>query len=374
MPPAAAIYGIGRPALSIPAVTTSLPSEPHPGLVAARPALAARPGPGADELRRAYLDLLKLSLCDLVGTTTVSVGRTEDGRVMSRELAGDQLRLRSAGMDWPLQGLTMIGLGRLDDLQSCVESVVRDGVEGDLIEAGGWRGGASLLMRATLDSLGDEGRAVVVADSFQGFPLREDEEADELGVFDFLAVPLDEVRASFVRLGCERGVEFVPGFFEDTLQGLAGRRWSLVRLDGDTYEATLHALECLYPGLSVGGYLVVDDYGALDECRAAVDEFRTGRGLDEPLEEIDWTGVRWRRERPEEESGSSPAAGSGAGPAPRMAERRPGAAVPSIRELELERELAEARARLERAEVELERLTGSPLAASAAWLRERVRR
>ena len=265
-------------------------------LAAAREARAGRPGPDAEGLRSAYLELLKLTLCDLAGTSTMSVGAMPDGTVMARELRGEARRLRAAGMDWPLQGLTMVGLGRLDDLQACVEAVVRDGVEGDLIEAGAWRGGASILMRATLDSLGDQ-RTVWVADSFQGFPptAAPDAGGADLSAFDFLAVPLDEVRESFSRLGCEQGVEFVPGFFEETLAGLAGRRWAIVRLDADTYEPTREALATLYPSLAAGGYLIVDDYGSFDGCRRAVDEFRDARGIAEPLEWVDSTCVRWRR-------------------------------------------------------------------------------
>src|SRR3712207_7824270 len=62
--------------------------------------------------------------------------------------------------------------------------------------------------------------------------------------------------------------------FEDTLHTLRGHEWSLIRLDGDTYESTMKTLEELYPGLSPGGHLIVDDYGALEECARAVDEFR----------------------------------------------------------------------------------------------------
>ena len=118
----------------------------------------------------------------------------------------------------------MAGLRRLDDLQACVEAIVRDGVEGDLIEAGTWRGGASILMRATLDALGADDRTVWVADSFQGFPAADagDARADRLP-----RRPIEEVRANFARLGYEQGVRFVAGFFEDTLPGLAGGagRW-----------------------------------------------------------------------------------------------------------------------------------------------------
>jgi O-methyltransferase len=267
-------------------------------LAAARMPRAHGPAADAETLRRAYLDLLKLCLCDLAGTTTISVGAMADGTVLSRELRGEELRLRAAGMDWPRQGLTMIGLGRLDDLQRCVETVVADGVRGDVIEAGAWRGGASLLMRATLDTLGDE-RTVWVADSFQGFAPSDAPAHDgaiDLRAFDFLAVSEEEVRASFARLGFEHGVRFVRGFFEDTLGALAAERWAIVRLDADTYAPTSQALRCLYPGLAVGGYLIVDDYGAFEGCRRAVDEFRRAHGIVEPLEPVDSTCVRWRRE------------------------------------------------------------------------------
>jgi hypothetical protein len=244
---------------------------------------AAPPRPGAEPARAAYLDVLKLSLCDLAGARTASVGRTGDSRrsegpLQRSELDEDELALRVSGSDWPLNGLTMVGLERLDDLQACVESVVAEGVEGDLIEAGVWRGGAAILMRATLDSLGADERTLWVADSFQGLPppdakFPEDRDLD-LSRVEFLAVPAEEVRGNFARFGLERGVELVEGFFDETLPKLRGHRWALIRLDGDTYEATWVALDSLYPGLAEGGYLIVDDYGLIEECRRAVHDYR----------------------------------------------------------------------------------------------------
>jgi Macrocin-O-methyltransferase (TylF) len=280
-----------------------------------------------------------------------------DRTVMSRELRGEALRLRAAGMDWPLQGLTMVGLARLDDLQSCVESVVSDGVPGDLIEAGCWRGGASILMRAVLDSLGD-GRSVVAADSFQGFPA---EGGAELSAYDFLAAPLDEVRESFARFGCEDGVELLPGFFDRTLPPLSGRRWALVRLDADTYEPTRLALDCLYPGLAVGGHLVLDDYGSFEGCRRAVDEFRSEHGIGEPIERIDFTGARWRKR--EEVPVRAPSLATAA--APRAVARARDTHVPTARERELSGELAELRAQLAAAEARV---------GLRPWLRRRLGR
>jgi O-methyltransferase len=321
-------------------------------------------------MRRAYLELLKLSLCDLAASGSTSVGRTADGGVFSRELTGDQLRLRAAGMDWPAHGLTMVGLRRLDDLQACVESIVADGIEGDLIEAGAWRGGASILMRATLDSLGASERTVWVADSFAGFPAGADGTADgdDLAVFDFLAIPVEEAQANFARLGLEHGVRFIEGFFDQTLPPLRDHSWSLVRLDGDTYGATQLALRSLYPGLAVGGYLIVDDYGALEGCAAAVEDFRREHGISEPFEQVDWTGVRWRRER----TGSAiaePAAGDGAQPAARHVSRGGRSPVPTLDELALREELEALRARLARAEAEL----GAPSESRWMKLGERIR-
>ncbi len=316
---------------------------------------ALGPGGGAEDLRAAYLDLLKLCLCDLAGASTYSVTRAGDGRnsesqVFSRELGRDELTLRAEGKDWPLSGLSMIGLRRLDDLQSCVESIVSDHIEGDLVEAGAWRGGASILMRATLDSLGARARTVVVADSFRGLPVPdeafpEDHELD-LSSIDFLAVPLEDVRGYFERFGCERGVEFVPGFFEETLPTLADHTWSVVRLDGDTYESTSLALEALYPRLVPGGYLIVDDYLLIDECRAAVDEFRRAYAIAEPIEEIDRNGIKWRRRSSEPSTASTRRSTLRPRNRPRRvqsAERRAEASIPTERELDLVRQIEERR-------------------------------
>lgn len=339
------------------------------GLEAARSAVALSPRADAESLRRAYLELLKLALCDLCGTTTASVARTQDGVVMSRELSGEQLRMRAAGLDWPLHGLTMVGLTRLDDLQACVEQIVGEGVEGDLIEAGCWRGGASMLMRATLDTLGGPARTVHVADSFQGFPASDDARGEDgapslsldLAGCDFLAVPEAEVRDNFARFGLSEGVAFLPGFFQDTLPALSGHRWALVRLDGDTYEATLVALRALYPGVQQGGYVIVDDYVSLEECHQAVDDFRREQGIEAPLERVDWNSARWRR-------ADAPAGVDAAVPqpsgvaAPRAVQRQARERVPTIEEVELAEEL-------ERARREIAYLTGSPLRGPARWMR-----
>jgi len=314
-------------------------------------------GPSADHeaLRVAYLDLLKLSLCDLAGARTHSVNKLGDSRVSesavySEELPMDEWALRAMGSDWPLSGLTMVGLKRLDDFQECIESVVADGVPGDVIEAGVWRGGASILARATLDSLGAEDRTLWVADSFKGLPppdpeaFPEDSELD-LSQLDFLSVPVDEVRSYFARFGLDHGLEFLEGFFGDTLPQLRGHPWSVIRLDGDSYEAVWAGLESLYPTLSAGGYVIVDDYLLIREARAAVDEFREANGITAPLKGIDWVGARWRREdEPDVTVKEEPIRRVERTDPESAPARPPNPHIPTQRELELQQELSRIRA------------------------------
>jgi O-methyltransferase len=315
----------------------------------------APPAANPDETRRAYLDLLKLALCDLVAPETETVEMTEAGAVR-RVLAGDELERRITGREWPLQGLSMCGYPRLADLQRCVETIVAEGIEGDLIEAGVWRGGASILARATLDSLGETDRAVWLADSFQGLPppdaegFPEDREMD-LHAIDFLAVSQADVRANFARLGLDHDVRFVEGFFSETLPALRGNRWALIRLDADMYESTWQTLEALYPGLAQGGYVVFDDYGDVEEGRRAMDDFRRERGIETPLERVDHTCVRWRREEPSDEL-SQPPAPERERRSPIQVERPSRPLIKTEREVNLEHQIKLLQARITELEAE----------------------
>ncbi len=200
----------------------------------------------------------------------------------------------------PAHAETMVGLARLDNVQRCVTDVIADDVPGDLIETGVWRGGTVIFMRAILAAYGDTSRCVYVADSFDGLPPPNPKlyPADEgLDLTDRgLAISLEQVKANFERYGLlDDRVKFLVGWFKDTLPTAPVERLSVIRLDGDLYESTTDALRSLYPKLSVGGYVIVDDYGAYDACRRAVEDYRAEHGITERIETIDWTGVYWRR-------------------------------------------------------------------------------
>jgi O-methyltransferase len=208
---------------------------------------------------------------------------------------------REEGRDRPAQAETMIGMRRLDNLQFCVVDVLRNGVPGDLIETGVWRGGATIFMRGILAAYGDIDRSVWVADSFQGLPKPsgryEADRDDNLWSIPQLSVSEEEVRTNFERYGLlDDHVRFLKGYFQDTLADAPIEQLAVARLDGDMYESTIVALEALYPKLATGGYLIVDDFGAVPGCRQAVEDYRREHRIAEPLVQIDWTGVYWQRQ------------------------------------------------------------------------------
>jgi O-methyltransferase len=196
---------------------------------------------------------------------------------------------------------TLIGPVGLENVQYCVEDVLKYEVPGDLIEAGVWRGGAVLFMRGLLAAHGDSNRIVWAADSFAGLPspeesrYHEDERAGDWANQSWLAVPLDEVRENFARYGLlDERVRFLVGWFHDTLPHAPFDQLSIIRVDADMYGSTMDALRFLYPKLSVGGYVIIDDYW-LPDCRAAVNTFRAENEITEELVAVDRAIVYWQR-------------------------------------------------------------------------------
>jgi hypothetical protein len=201
---------------------------------------------------------------------------------------------------WPSVAHTMVSLKRLDNVQYCMEEVLRNRVPGDVIETGVWRGGATIFMRAILKAWGVTDRTVWVADSFEGLPSPKPEYAadaqSDFHQYKELAVSLDEVKANFEKYDLlDEQVRFLKGWFSETLPNCPIERLAVLRLDGDMYESTMDALNHLYPKLSVGGYVIVDDYGAVPACARAIHDFRDRHGIRERIMEADWTAVFWRK-------------------------------------------------------------------------------
>lgn len=269
-----------------------------------------------DTVSDLYLDLMKRCLTNWIYADVELVyHRVEPVKAWKRwlvdKLRGGGMELvwapkpidqqdRMIGGDTPTTAHTMVGMKRLDNFQSCIETVIREDIPGDIIETGVWRGGASIFARAVLKAHGVTDRKVWVADSFEGLPppdtKRFPQDAGALyHTFPGLAISLERVKANFERYGLlDDQVVFLKGFFADTMPTVACDRFSVLRLDGDMYGSTMDALTNLYPKLSPGGFVIIDDY-QIEACRNAVTDFRRDREINDPLERIDVNAVYWRR-------------------------------------------------------------------------------
>jgi hypothetical protein len=244
-----------------------------------------------------YLELLKRSLTNTIFETEPDIDADEFRYAIN--CAEHYVNSGAA---------SLLPLSRFDNIRACIESVLSDRVPGDLIEAGVWRGGAVIFMRAVLKAYGVTDRLVWAADSFEGLPEPDAEqypiEAKAYSgpvmqkLYRNFAADLTEVERNFAAYGLlDDQVKVLKGWFKDTLPTAPISKLSVIRLDGDFYESTTDCLRSLYDRLSVGGYMIIDDYGqdSWTYCRKAVDEFRFERGINDPLVSVDSTCVYWRR-------------------------------------------------------------------------------
>jgi O-methyltransferase len=209
--------------------------------------------------------------------------------------------LRVKGKDWPTKAHTMIGFKRLRNVRELITYVIGDQVPGDFVETGAWRGGASIYARAVLKAYAVLDRNIWVADSFAGLPAPDaarypsQDQSDEHHTYKELAISLETVQENFQKYDLLDGqVKFLKGWFKDTLPDAPIDRIAILRLDGDMYSSTMDALLALGHKVSPGGFIIVDDYSAVDGCRRAITDYRTARGIVEPIHDIDGIGAFWR--------------------------------------------------------------------------------
>ena len=208
--------------------------------------------------------------------------------------ADDYLESGTAAKNRAEDAETMLGTRQLDQMQRCIDDIINRDVPGDLLEAGVWRGGMTILMRAVLEARGDSSRRVWVVDSFCGLPTPDKNVDSSWWKLGDMAVSVEEVKENFARYGLlDERVKFVEGFFENSLPDAAIQQLSVLRVDADLYQSTLDVLQNLYPKLSYGGYAIFDDYQNLPECRRAIDEYRSANGIEDPIIKIDTRSVYW---------------------------------------------------------------------------------
>ncbi|SFX64323.1 O-methyltransferase [Thermoactinomyces sp. DSM 45891] len=208
---------------------------------------------------------------------------------------------RQRGQDWPPIAHSMIGRERMNNLHQCMNAVINENIEGDFIETGVWRGGSCIFMRGFLKAHGITDRKVWVADSFEGLPAPDPQYPVDAGVtlheVDFLRVSVEEVIENFRKYDLLDGqVSFLKGWFKDTLPVAPIEKIAIARLDGDMYSSTTDALVNLYHKVSVGGYVIIDDY-TVPLCQRAVHDFRNKHNITESIVNIDGFSAFWKKTR-----------------------------------------------------------------------------
>jgi O-methyltransferase len=217
--------------------------------------------------------------------------------ILVKKLPYDPKR-RAVGLGWPMFGYSMVGHRRLENFEECIRSVVENNIQGDIVECGVWRGGASIYAKAVLNTLNATGRSVWLADSFEGMPIQSEADKVDPNLYgnSVLAVSMEEVQRNFDRFGLlDESVKFIKGWFFDTLSSAPISRIAVLRLDGDYYSSTMDALNGLYDRVSINGYIIIDDYGDFESCRKAVTEFCSNRGITPTIVPIDSNGVFWQK-------------------------------------------------------------------------------
>jgi len=199
---------------------------------------------------------------------------------------------------------TMTSAERLFALCQAVRYIVNYRIPGDVVECGVWKGGSMMAVARTLLENGDNSRSLYLFDTFKGMVPSQDADVtiDNVAAEDIGAIlkrdgekwcfaPLDEVRAAMRSTGYEASrLHCVEGRVEDTIPAQAPELISLLRLDTDWYESTRHELIHLFPRLSDGAVLIIDDYGFWKGCRKAVDEYFAEHRIPVLLNRIDDSG------------------------------------------------------------------------------------
>jgi O-methyltransferase len=199
---------------------------------------------------------------------------------------------------------TMTTPERVSALHESVRYVVRNRIPGSILECGVWKGGSVMACALTLLDTGDL-RDIWMFDTFEGMSqptdadrnLRGESAATLLSAEPrdtshiWAVAPLDEVKRNVASTGYPPHLlNYVKGPVESTVPKQAPQRIALLRLDTDWYESTYHELVHLFPRLSPGGVLIIDDYGNWTGARKAVDQYFEEQSISPLLHRIDYTG------------------------------------------------------------------------------------
>ena len=145
-------------------------------------------------------------------------------------------------------------------------------VSGDFCECGVYKGGTAAMLAEIIDKKSSYNtKRLHLFDTFQGMP-ETDSSRDLHQQGDFADTSLESVKAY---VGHESLVDYHRGFIPKSFEGLENITIAFAHIDVDIYKAHLDCCSFIYPRLTVGGFMIFDDYGSptCPGARQAVDEF-----------------------------------------------------------------------------------------------------
>lgn len=204
------------------------------------------------------------------------------------------------------QPYTMTPLQRMYALHKATQYVIDNNIQGDIVECGVWKGGSMMVSALTLLNRNNTDKKLYLYDTFAGMskPTENDKpivtkkdtmtrwnEMQDEGFNNWDYSPLEEVKKNVFSTNYpQEKISFIKGKVEDTIPQNLPEKISILRLDTDWYESTYHELVHLFPKLSIGGVLIIDDYGHWDGARRAVDQYFKENKIPMLLNRTDYSG------------------------------------------------------------------------------------
>jgi len=206
--------------------------------------------------------------------------------------------IRYLGTDWPIVGHTMVGLQRMDFVIEELSKIIENGILGDFIELGTWRGGVVIVARALFDVSGQGTlRHVIGFDAFDKIPKYG---AD--AIIQYLSVPYESVVHNFKKynLWDPDWVHLVSGMFEETVPNFAeesnlAKKICFLRIDGNFYTSYETSLYFFYERVSIGGIIFFDDIPSHVAAKNAWEDFQRDQNIVDSLNRFKEGDGSWIR-------------------------------------------------------------------------------
>ena len=202
-----------------------------------------------------------------------------------------------------VEGFSLTSYERMYALYKSAQYLSDAKIEGDFVECGVWKGGSAMMMALALLERSESDRNLYLYDTYTGMPESGEFDQDFAGrdanqVFghttndkmDNLSIGLEQVKKNMQRTAYpDSRIHYIQGKVEETIPQSIPEKIALLRLDTDYYESTYHELVHLWPRLSSGGVLIIDDYGHWRGARKATDQYLKEQGLELLMQRIDYT-------------------------------------------------------------------------------------